>query len=237
MCVLPGAHVATECRRFLSKSWAHDWQVPYLVAPALAVGCLRTLRQPRLPVDGGLSLRPWRESDAATVRSAFECPDIQRWHIRRMDDLDEAGAWIADWSARWADETLGPSEQIRGPQQHRSATPPITAEPNAPDRERGQLGPCRRPRRTNRSDRAAKHLAVRGSRGRLLLDSARCPRSGRGRPGLAGGDPLVVWNTGPAPALPQALHRQRCILSGSDEGRIRGRGHATRVDVARRWLA
>jgi ribosomal-protein-alanine N-acetyltransferase len=82
----------------------HDGPVPVLVPPALPTGCLRTLQQPSLPVDGGLSLRPWRASDAEAVRSAFDCPDIQRWHVRRLDDLDEAGAWIADWPGRWADE-------------------------------------------------------------------------------------------------------------------------------------
>lgn len=50
-------------------------------------------------------LRPWRQSDAETVRSAFDCPDIQRWHVRRMDSQDEALAWIAGWDMRWDNET------------------------------------------------------------------------------------------------------------------------------------
>jgi RimJ/RimL family protein N-acetyltransferase len=79
--------------------------VPILVPPALPAGRLRTLAQHPLPVDPGLSLRPWRASDAGAVRSAFDCPDIQRWHVRRLDDVDEARAWIADWPKRWADET------------------------------------------------------------------------------------------------------------------------------------
>ena len=62
-------------------------------------------RQPRLTVSGGLSLRPWRASDADAVRSAFDCPDIQRWHVLRLGDLDEAGAWIAAWPGYWANET------------------------------------------------------------------------------------------------------------------------------------
>ncbi|MDX8142012.1 GNAT family N-acetyltransferase [Lentzea sp. BCCO 10_0061] len=60
--------------------------------------------QPRIEV-GGLTLRPWRESDADAVLKAFSCPEIQRWHVRRMDTRDEARAWIAGWPARWADET------------------------------------------------------------------------------------------------------------------------------------
>lgn len=50
-------------------------------------------------------LRPWRESDAKTVKTAFDCPDIQRWHVRRMDSFDEALAWTAGWATRWDDET------------------------------------------------------------------------------------------------------------------------------------
>jgi ribosomal-protein-alanine N-acetyltransferase len=50
-------------------------------------------------------LRPWRNEDSATVRAAFGCPDIQRWHVRRMDSDEEARDWIAGWARRWADET------------------------------------------------------------------------------------------------------------------------------------
>ncbi|GAB3434414.1 GNAT family N-acetyltransferase [Actinophytocola sediminis] len=39
------------------------------------------------------------------MTTAFECPDIQRWHIRRMDTHDEARGWIADWTTRWNNET------------------------------------------------------------------------------------------------------------------------------------
>lgn len=39
------------------------------------------------------------------VRTAFDCPDIQRWHVRRMDSLDEALAWTAAWETRWDNET------------------------------------------------------------------------------------------------------------------------------------
>lgn len=49
----------------------------------------------------GLVLRPWAESDAPAVRKAFADPDIQRWHLRRLDDLAEARQWTAAWSQRW----------------------------------------------------------------------------------------------------------------------------------------
>jgi ribosomal-protein-alanine N-acetyltransferase len=79
--------------------------MPLLVGPALAAGSLRKLEQPRLGVDGQLALRPWRADDDAVVRAAFACPDIQRWHVRRIDSDDEARTWIAGWAERWADET------------------------------------------------------------------------------------------------------------------------------------
>lgn len=82
-----------------------DGWVPLLVGPALPAGSLRAFEQPCLDVDERLVLRPWREDDAAIVRTAFGCPDIQRWHVRRMDSDDEARAWIADWVKRWEDET------------------------------------------------------------------------------------------------------------------------------------
>ena len=79
--------------------------MPLLVGPAHPTGALRDLGQPCLEVDERLALRPWRDSDAATVQAAFACPDIQRWHVRRMDSPDEALAWIMNWAAEWDEET------------------------------------------------------------------------------------------------------------------------------------
>lgn len=65
-------------------------------------------------------LRPWRRGDAAAVRTAFECPEIQRWHVRRFDSLDEAGRWVAEWADRWEAETaaswavVGEDDQVLG---------------------------------------------------------------------------------------------------------------------------
>lgn len=39
------------------------------------------------------------------VRAAFADPDIQRWHVRRLDDATEAREWITGWATRWAEET------------------------------------------------------------------------------------------------------------------------------------
>ncbi|QNE22053.1 GNAT family N-acetyltransferase [Kribbella qitaiheensis] len=79
--------------------------MPLLVEPVLRRGTLRELEQPRIASEDGLVLRPWRESDAPMVQSAFGCPDIQRWHVRRLDSLDEAVEWTGQWAARWDEET------------------------------------------------------------------------------------------------------------------------------------
>lgn len=48
-----------------------------------------------------LVLRPWRDSDADAAMTAFAVPDLQRWHMRRIDSADEARGWIACWTDRW----------------------------------------------------------------------------------------------------------------------------------------
>ncbi|WP_020388440.1 GNAT family N-acetyltransferase [Kribbella catacumbae] len=78
--------------------------MPLLVDPALPPGTLSNLEQPHLRVDEELRLRPWRASDAPMVQAAFECPSIQRWHVRRLDSLDESVEWIAQWEPRWTAE-------------------------------------------------------------------------------------------------------------------------------------
>jgi RimJ/RimL family protein N-acetyltransferase len=78
--------------------------MPLLVDPALPQGTLQNLGQPQLAGDG-LVLRPWRGSDAGAVRIAFTDPDIQRWHVRRLDTLEEAQAWTGQWKQRWDEES------------------------------------------------------------------------------------------------------------------------------------
>ncbi|MFC4017394.1 GNAT family N-acetyltransferase [Micromonospora sp. GCM10011542] len=82
-----------------------DGHVPSLVEPALTAGAINARPQPRLTADAGLVLRPWREGDAEAVRAAFDCPDIQRWHARRLDSDGEARRWTAQWARRWQAET------------------------------------------------------------------------------------------------------------------------------------
>jgi len=97
----------------------HDEAVPLLITPALPAGSLRGDGQPLLAA-GDLTLRPWRPGDAAAVREAFDCPSIQRWHVRRMDGDAEARAWIDGWAGRWAAESdaswavVDPDDRVAG---------------------------------------------------------------------------------------------------------------------------
>lgn len=80
--------------------------MPGLVPPVLPPGHLAGRPQPVLVADE-LVLRPWDDGDAPAVVAAYADPDIQRWNLRRMDDLDEARAWIRSWRERWQAETDG----------------------------------------------------------------------------------------------------------------------------------
>lgn len=77
--------------------------MPELVRAAVPAGWLRDQEQPTLHVDE-LTLRPWRLSDAPAVAAVYRLPEIQQWHVRSMDE-DEARAWVASRSQRWAAET------------------------------------------------------------------------------------------------------------------------------------
>ncbi|MEU0096626.1 GNAT family N-acetyltransferase [Kribbella sp. NPDC006257] len=78
--------------------------MPLLVEPAMSAGSIRGDGQPHLTTNDGLVLRPWREPDSAMVQEAFGCPEIQRWHVRRLDSLDEATEWTGQWQERWEAE-------------------------------------------------------------------------------------------------------------------------------------
>ncbi|CAM3887836.1 GNAT family N-acetyltransferase [Kibdelosporangium persicum] len=79
--------------------------MPSLVDPVLPAGSLSALRQPVLEIGDHRTLRPWRDGDIPVVRAAFDCPDIQRWHTRRIDSDGEALAWITRWDRGWQEET------------------------------------------------------------------------------------------------------------------------------------
>ncbi|WP_240760965.1 GNAT family N-acetyltransferase [Mycolicibacterium sp. CR10] len=85
--------------------WAMMLGVPSLVSPAIAAGSLRRSSHPSVPVGTDALLRPWQPSDADAVVKAFTDPDIQRWHVRRADSVDEAQQWITSWRAGWDEES------------------------------------------------------------------------------------------------------------------------------------
>ena len=82
----------------------HTGTVPRLIEPVVRAGTLARMRQPVIPVDDHLVLRPWEEADAPAVVEAFAEPEIQQWHARSMD-ASEAVAWIGSWSSTWSAET------------------------------------------------------------------------------------------------------------------------------------
>lgn len=81
--------------------------------PALPVGCLAGRTQPLLAVDG-LTLRPWRRSDAPDLERAYADPEIYRWHARSMS-LAQAELWIDYELGRWAQELGGSWAITSGP--------------------------------------------------------------------------------------------------------------------------
>ena len=78
--------------------------MPSLMEPALPNGVLRGQTQPRLQLGADVALRPWRSGDVGMVMAAFGEPDIQLWHMKRMDSEQEAEQWIASWAEAWQSE-------------------------------------------------------------------------------------------------------------------------------------
>jgi len=61
--------------------------------------------QPVLVAPGGLTLRPWLPSDAATVLAAYADPGIRHWHRRGIASEEEARELIERWNHGWENET------------------------------------------------------------------------------------------------------------------------------------
>lgn len=94
--------VAWERRRV--SAMADDMSVPRLIVPAMASGLFSRSDQPEIPVGPDVVLRPWRLDDAAAVMEAFADPEIQHWHVRSADSVDEAGEWITARQRGWVAE-------------------------------------------------------------------------------------------------------------------------------------
>jgi RimJ/RimL family protein N-acetyltransferase len=79
--------------------------MPSLTRPAIPAGHLAASVQPVLPIDQGLSLRPWTAADAPSVIAAYADPDIRFWHARTVDSEAEARALIERWRSAWGAES------------------------------------------------------------------------------------------------------------------------------------
>ncbi|WP_190082604.1 GNAT family N-acetyltransferase [Streptomyces longisporoflavus] len=78
--------------------------MPSKISDIVPPGALARRDQPRIPVPGGLLIRPWQAADAPAVYEAFQDPAMQRWHARVADSVDEALGWIEDWGKAWSEE-------------------------------------------------------------------------------------------------------------------------------------
>jgi RimJ/RimL family protein N-acetyltransferase len=81
--------------------------MPRLISPVVPAGRMRQMPQPVLTTAEGLTLRPWRPSDAGAVVTAYRDPDISYWHRRGVGSEDEARELIAGWNRSWLAETAG----------------------------------------------------------------------------------------------------------------------------------
>lgn len=71
----------------------------------MASGLFAGSDQPEIAVRQGVVSRPWRLDDAGAVMEAFAYPEIQRWHVRRADSVEEAAEWITARQRGWAAES------------------------------------------------------------------------------------------------------------------------------------
>jgi RimJ/RimL family protein N-acetyltransferase len=74
--------------------------VPRLVDPILPAGTLADRPQPRV-TGPDVTLRPWRQEDVPALVTAYQDPDIQRWHCASLTP-PEAADLVARWAAAWA---------------------------------------------------------------------------------------------------------------------------------------
>ena len=75
-----------------------------LIPPVVPAGRMADREQPVIRHDDGPLLRPWCADDVDVVLEAFADPDVQRWHFRRLDDVDAAEEWIAATNEGWETE-------------------------------------------------------------------------------------------------------------------------------------
>ncbi len=79
--------------------------MPQLTSPTIASGWLSRSVRPSIAVGQVAVVRPWTLADAPAVKDAFDDPEIQRWHVRAADSVDEVREWITAWQQGWCDES------------------------------------------------------------------------------------------------------------------------------------
>ncbi|MFI0242747.1 GNAT family N-acetyltransferase [Streptomyces sp. NPDC016845] len=80
--------------------------MPIEIAPTIEPGTLASTSQPVLRTrDGELLLRRPRSADAPSIYAAFQDPALRYWHVRSMETLDEARAWVEGTHESWRRET------------------------------------------------------------------------------------------------------------------------------------
>jgi [ribosomal protein S5]-alanine N-acetyltransferase len=76
-----------------------------LTTPAVSPGTMSALPQPTLTTSGGLTIRPWDDSDAPVIVKAFSDPATQRWLLLAFTQETEAVEWITARRKAWDAET------------------------------------------------------------------------------------------------------------------------------------
>lgn len=77
--------------------------MPLLTTPILPPGSLGGHPQPSITAFD-LVLRPWEAADRPVLIAAYSDPEIQRYHVRSVDDA-EATDWLVTWARAWEQET------------------------------------------------------------------------------------------------------------------------------------
>lgn len=80
---------------------------PGFVPPVVTAGALGATAQPVLGIGDGVRARPWEPRDRAALVAALADPEIQRWHLVRLDSpLEADNEWITATQTGWETETV-----------------------------------------------------------------------------------------------------------------------------------
>lgn len=88
--------------------------MPKTVSPVIPAGRMAAMDQPVIEAGGGLRLRPWHVGDAQIVLTAYTDPAIRRFHLRSLESVEEAAAFIAGAPEAWQREKFANWAVVRG---------------------------------------------------------------------------------------------------------------------------